>query len=114
MYRYPLEKPNGVLQSDGVILLQENDGHTDYLEYDFIDAEWGVIRSFAGIKIWYESIKAIVVSDFAIRNRAEHGDWAFHQVKKEAESLAESKSIEAKLQNCLKNKIKIDMKRPLP
>lgn len=75
LYRYQLKKSSALKASDGVIGIEAlSNNEVMYTEFDFFDANWGVIASMASDRIWRESIEAIYLSDAAIRYKAEHPD----------------------------------------
>ena len=81
LYRYALKKSNSVNQFDGVIfLLATKEGDTIYFEYDSFEPDLGIAKMAGEQKIWVESALGNFQSDWAVKLRAEHGDWPASRV----------------------------------
>lgn len=100
IYRYQLAKENHIKKNDGMIVI-ESDGpsRTRYTEYDFFDADWGPLTTFAPGKIWGGAVEGIYLSDVAIQLRAEHPDWSFKQVSKESRKLLERYPVDSAIEH---------------
>jgi hypothetical protein len=73
-FRYHLSKnypQKNIVFSNGLIYLQEEDGVTKFYELDFFKANWGILETLAGSKIWPDSIKELVISDFELKIKSE-------------------------------------------
>lgn len=81
-YRYKLKESGQLKFSDGAIIVEtESNGGTLFAEFDYFEADWGILKVLGVKKIWRESIESIVLSDFAIKLKAEHPDWDYERVK---------------------------------
>ncbi len=106
IYRYKLKNSKNLKTNDGVIIIEEdspvavNTPRTRYTEYDFFDADWGIVKTVAPGRIWKDSVEGIYLSDVAIKLMAEHPRWSFKQVKEESQKILElfpvNKAIEQK------------------
>lgn len=104
IYRYQLDKVGHIKNNDGMIVIY-SDGptRTKYVEYDFFDADWGPLTTFAPGRIWRDSVEGIYLSDIAIRMKAEHPDWSYKQISKESRKVLEQHPVDS----CLEHKIKM-------
>ena len=91
VYRYQFKGGDNLKYNDGVIVI-ENDPRgtsvspmTRYTEYDFYDADWGILKTVAPGKIWKRSVGDIFLSDIAIKLKAENPDWSYEKIKEESE-----------------------------
>ena len=83
LYKYHLSnllKQNDLLFSDGLIFLKEDHGKTFYYELDFFKAKWGIAEKLASSKIWPESIKELVISDFELKLKVENKDLSLKDI----------------------------------
>jgi len=85
IYRFQLAKADKVHHSDGIIVLEPLGPHsTQYTEYDFWDADFGLLKTLAPGRIWRESIEGVYLSDLALKFKAEHPQWSASQIQHEA------------------------------
>jgi hypothetical protein len=95
-FRYHLSKnypQKNIVFSDGLIYLQEVDGVTKFYELDFFKANWGVLETLASAKIWPDSVRELVISDFELKIKSEK--------KGNIKSLLDGADIE----KCISNKM---------
>lgn len=84
-YRYRLEEPGRITESDGLVVLEGlADGTTRFVEYDFFEAGWGPLPISM---VWTESLSGVFLSDSATRLKAERPAWSARQVQAEARRL---------------------------
>lgn len=84
VYRYQLRQARSIHFSDGVIVLESaSPMKTRYSEYDFFDANWGLM-SLSKERIWTESVEGIYLSDLAIKLKAENPSWDYDRIREEA------------------------------
>lgn len=94
VYRYQLKSSNHLRSDDGLIVVEAaGSGKTEYTEYDFYDADWGLARALGRDRIWKENIRGLAQTTLAIRLKAEHPDWSPAQILKT--SLARAKAVKA-------------------
>jgi hypothetical protein len=87
VYRYRLEEPGRITESDGLVVLEAlPDGATRFVEYDFFEAGWGPLPISM---VWTESLSGVFHSDTATRLKAEQPGWSSRQIKAEARRLWE-------------------------
>jgi hypothetical protein len=99
-YRYELSKVNHIKNNDGLIVLEPDEkGGTRYTEYDFFDADWGPLTTFAPGRIWKDSVEGIYLSDVAIGLKAEHPDWTYKQVAQESRKKLEAFPVDAAIEH---------------
>ncbi len=86
IYRYQLKSGGSLKYSDGIIVL-EADGKnaTRYTEYDFFDANWGLIRVFAPSRPWRDSVEGLFLSDVAFKLRAENPALSSEEIRNQAQ-----------------------------
>jgi hypothetical protein len=95
IYRYKLGESKDLKVDDGVIVIEaDGPNSTRYFEYDFFDANWGLAKTLAPGRIWKDSIGGLVVSDYAIKFKAEHPDWPNSKVLKESEDQLDHYPLE--------------------
>ncbi len=100
VYRYGLKESNHLLRSDGFIVLERlATGKTLFTEYDFFDADLGIVKSFGPKKFWDESVEGLFQTDFALKLRAEHGDWSKKQVLEESKKLLKKAPVGGVFEN---------------
>ncbi len=102
IYRYQLKKGEHIKKNDGLIVIERDkapDGKalTRYSEFDFYDADWGPLKTFAPGRIWKDSVEGIYVSDLAVKLKAENPTWPNKKVKEESAKLMEKNPIDAVL-----------------
>ena len=84
LYRYQLKKSNRLKYDDGLIYLEKSNDITKYKEYDFWDADWGMVWTS---KAWRESIEETILSDLVVKIKAENPDKTYREVQKEAKKM---------------------------
>jgi len=94
IYRFQLKEPGSLRTFDGLILLEAQGTGTHYTEYDFWDADYGLLEKLAPSKIWTGSVEDALLSDLGLKYRAEHPDWTFKQIRKEAHQVADKYPID--------------------
>ncbi len=102
IYRYQLKKSDTLTSSDGFILLtyDEKEKQTNYIEYDFINAQWGMAQVLGESRIWRESVEGIVHSDLAIKFKSENPSWTSQKARDAAQKELPKKAI----LDCVKNR----------
>jgi hypothetical protein len=86
-YRYRLESPGRIIESDGLVVLEAlPDGTTRFVEYDFFEADWGPLPISM---VWTESLSGVYLSDVSTRLKAERPGWSYRQIHGEARRLWE-------------------------
>jgi hypothetical protein len=86
-YRYRLEAPGRITESDGLVVLEAlTPGTTRFVEYDFFEAGWGPLPVSM---VWTESLSGVFMSDVATRLKAERPGWSSRQIQAEARRLWE-------------------------
>lgn len=100
IYRYQLAKENHIKKNDGMIVI-EADGptRTRYTEYDFFDADWGPLTTFAPGKIWGNAVEGIYLSDLAIQLKSEHPDWSYKQIAKESRKVLDRYPVDSAVEH---------------
>lgn len=95
IYRYQLAQSGKIKTNDGLIVI-ENAGpnKTRYIEYDFFDAEWGILKDISPGRIWTDSVEGIYLSDVAIRLKAEHPDLSYSKIVEESKRTLKQFPIE--------------------
>jgi len=92
VWRYQLLRSKTVKVDDGLILI-ESDGpsSTRLVEYDFWDAEWGILKNLAPGRIWHDSLEGLVKTGMAIKLKAENptksNEWAHDEARDRVKSL---------------------------
>jgi hypothetical protein len=85
VYRYRLARPGDLTNSDGVIALEAaGPERTRFTEYDFFNAQWGLLPE--GM-VWREALRGALLSDLAIKLKAENPAWPFARIASESERL---------------------------
>lgn len=102
VYRYQLVSGKTLKKDDGIIVLEEVKSETGtplrtrYTEYDFYDADWGILSTD---KAWSESTEGIYLSDVAIKLKAEHPAWNYKQIAEEGKNTLEKYPLASVLKN---------------
>jgi len=90
LVRYKLKEKTKIKLSDGIILLEKiSENKTRYTEYDFFDADYGMLKTFAPGSIWESSVHDLLLSDLVIKVRAENPELNHASVLEKAKSLLE-------------------------
>lgn len=84
VYRAQLREKKGLNASDTLIVLETEGTSTKYSEYDFFDADYGILKTLAPKRIWKESVEAIIISDLAIKLKAEKPQMSYEDIQTEA------------------------------
>lgn len=108
MYRYQLKESKSLKKSDGLIVIERDSSasvsapRTRYFEYDFYDADWGILKTIAPDRIWTESVEGVYRSDVAIKLKAENPSWDAKRIVEESKKLLEAfpvkNAIESKVE----------------
>jgi hypothetical protein len=67
---YQLKKSDDVIETDGLIFLQESGKNSKYLSVDFFNAKWGIAGSFFKNKIWETTFDNTQKATLAIKSRS--------------------------------------------
>ncbi len=103
LIRYQFSSGKTMKTYDGFVLLKKDgESHTQVVEYDFIDADWGPAKVMGKSSIWTESITGMVQTDLALKLRAENSDLSDKEVMKQSKASAKKTDI----QSCLDHKTK--------
>ncbi len=95
MYRYHLKEESKIKAVDGIIILEDKGPrNTYYTEYDFYDAHWGILKTIAPKRIWKDTVEGIVLSDLAIKLKAENPTWSYDKVAEESRNNLEVHPVE--------------------
>lgn len=106
IYRYGLKESNHLTRNDGFIVLEAGRfGETVYTEFDFFDADWGIAKSFGVDRLWKGCLEGLYQSDFALKLRAEHGNWSAERVLETSNNFA--KALSKQLGVCSKREFPI-------
>jgi hypothetical protein len=90
VYRYQLKKKDHIKNNDGMIVVERaGASRTRYTEYDFFDADWGPLTTFAPGRIWKDSVEGIYRSDVAIKLKAENPSWSYDKIRDEGKKALE-------------------------
>jgi hypothetical protein len=100
VYRYQLAKESHLRKNDGMIVIEpDGPSGTRYTEYDFFDADWGPLTTFAPGGIWKNAVEGVVLSDLAIRLKSEHGDWSYKQIARESRRILDRHPVEPQIEH---------------
>jgi hypothetical protein len=109
-YRYQFHSGNNLTSDDGLVVLDAISSRlTRYVEIDFFNANWGLAKTFGEKKIWVDSLRGILQTDYAFKLASENPTWTPDKVKKESSKLADQYPVEkryearTKLQTWLKD-----------
>ena len=101
LYTYRLKERGKIKASDGFIaLFKTSTNETDYLEFDFLDADWGLGGALGKEKLWSEVVEGIYWSNLSIKAKAQKPDLS----PESARDFAKSKLDEEKIKNCVKSR----------
>jgi len=107
LYKYHLSdllKQNDLLFSDGLIFLKEDHGKTFYYELDFFKAKWGIAEKLASSKIWPESVKELVISDFELKIKVENKDLSLKDITVKAKKMLNEDEIKTCINSAVDQK----------
>jgi len=108
IYRYKLRRGDKMLASDGMVVLEALGPETTrFTEYDFFNAQWGVLPAAV---VWRESLRGAFLSDVAIKLKAENPGWSYERVTSEAERLIAPES--ERITRCIKERQNADLREP--
>ena len=111
IYRYQLHQKNTLKYSDGAIVLEAlGPSATQYTEFDFFDADWGIAASFGGDRIWSDSIESLYLSDLGIKLKAENPSWS----EKKAAETAKTYLKRYEIRDMVKLKTPFPPEDPVP
>ena len=68
---YHLKNSKDVLETDGLVFLEENNGKVEYVSVDFFNAKWGMAATFFEETIWKTSFDNTQKATLAIKTEAE-------------------------------------------
>ena len=85
VYRYRLRSSNTLIASDGLAILEARGPETTrFSEYNFFKARPSPVPASV---IWRESLRSAVLSNFAIKLKAENPGWSYERIASEAAQL---------------------------
>jgi hypothetical protein len=94
LFRYQLVKSNNLKFYDGFILLTPGkDQTTEFIEYDFWSADWGMAKMLGKESIWIDSLSAMYQTDVAIKMRAENKSLSDKEVLKASTATAKKQNF---------------------
>jgi hypothetical protein len=122
IYRYQLYQSGSIKKSDGLIVIEKSHEKrlgksnlnslttlgeqdvesTSYYEFDFYDADWGIIKTLAPGRIWKDSVESFYLSDLAIKLRSENKHWSANQVVQESKKTLSQYPLDLLIQNKVK------------
>ncbi len=89
-YRYQHKSGKDVKFNDGLIVLESfGPKLTRFVEYDFYDADWGILKSFGAERIWKTALESVFQSNAGLLLRVERPELSFKQLREEADRLLE-------------------------
>lgn len=95
LYRYRLRSPTKLKLSDGVIGIDSlGPTRTRYIEYDFFEGDWGILKSLAPGRVWKDSIEGLYLSDAAIKIKAEQPEKKDEDIRALAKAWLEKYPVE--------------------
>lgn len=104
VYKYNLHKSDQLTASDGMVYLKEiSPNLTLYYELDFINANWGLLKTVAPGSIWPRIVKEFVHADYAIKTKAENPEWSLERARDQAEQQLEFTDV----QGCVGKKLSL-------
>lgn len=87
IYRYQLKKSNHLKFNDGGIILEslqpdssEKAPVTLFTQFDFLNTDWSLARTFGSQVVWKNTLKGLYQSDLAIQLRAENPQWKTEKI----------------------------------
>ncbi len=94
LFRYQLKSTGELNFSDGIIVLEKiSENRTRYIEYDFFDGNYGILKTFAPGRIWEDSVHDILLSDVVVKLKAENPELENRIVVKKAQAILEAMPI---------------------
>jgi len=105
IYRYQLKDGDHLKSNDGMIVIEAIPSklpahpQTLYKEYDFIDADWGVLKSIAPEKIWKATVEGIYLSDLGIKLKAENNNWPSEEIISKSQKLLNQYPVDSAIEN---------------
>jgi hypothetical protein len=94
IYRYQLTKADDLKECDGIVVVEDEGETTRYTEYDFGNADYGFLKTFAPRRIWKDGLRVLWLTVYGIKMRAEHPDWEFKKITDSYEELTEKIPLE--------------------
>ena len=102
IYRFQLSSGDHIRSSDGLIVVEPvTPSLTRYTEYDFWDADYGLLGTLAPGRIWRESVEDVVLSDLAIQLKATYPEWSYEKVRNEADRQLQKDQVESAIRTRL-------------
>lgn len=95
IFRYQLKQSNHLEKSDGAIILDEIDSKTTRMaEFDFFDADWGILKTLAPSRIWRDSVRALLQTDLAVKIKTENPQLSNKEVHDQSMAIADKIDVE--------------------
>lgn len=89
-YRYQLSESPHLSGADGLVVIEaRGPSTTELFRTDFIYPSKGMFGSAPVNKIWDDSLSDMFLANVAIKIKAEHSEWPYSRVTKEAKELLE-------------------------
>ncbi len=102
MYRHQLKSSKNIKGTDGITVLEKlPDGRVRYTGFEFLDADWGIAKTFAPGRIWKDTVQGYFLSALVRKLQAENPEWEPKKVVDQARETVEQFGVE----ECLGNKI---------
>lgn len=99
IYRAQLKEKKGLKTSDTLIVLEADGKNTKYAEYDFYDADYGILKTLAPKRIWKDSVEAVIVSDLNIKMKAENPQMPYSEIMTSGLAVSKTYPIESLIES---------------
>ena len=93
--RMQLKNSTKINHTDGLITLESRGGATLYTEYDFFDADYGILKTLAPGRIWKDPVEAMFLSDLAVRFKSENPGLSYADITKKTKAVLAKFPLEA-------------------
>jgi hypothetical protein len=106
VYRYKLRQGDKLVASDGMVVLEATrPDTTQFTEYDFFDARWGLLPAAV---VWRHSLRVAFLSDMAVKLKSENPTWSYKRIALEAEQLIASEGL--RFDQCFAARLHADLR----
>jgi hypothetical protein len=102
VYRYSLKASRHLKYSEGqIVLLKDGENDTQFLEMDFYNADWSLLKILGSSRIWDENVKQLAQSDLAVKLKAENPAMSNRDARRKSEKSVDDKLVS----DCLNHKV---------
>ena len=98
-YRYQLKKAGDLNWADGFIVVEDHGNETFYSEYDFGDANYGILKILGANALWKDAVEELYVALAGLKLHIENPTWDSKEIAERAQAMLDHFPLDKALDN---------------